>query len=207
MWKATAWNRPGSDLHSSSPEPVSNIQSHMTLQNWKTTCKPSQHADSRGVADVSLTLTHRKEARQRNRPPVNQHSKNKLQSRTAGRLQSWSPEPEDKPHLTESCWLSSCCWKTEEKLARLLNHLERLRQILCLNTNNGTGCWRSNTRTTKTEILLFLKLQVFCVFVCLFVLSLVCLFMFVHLSSLTSLFFCLSVLFVFVLLVLLLWVN
>jgi hypothetical protein len=51
----------------------------------------------------------------------------------------------------------------------------RLRQSLCLNTNTKIGCWRSNTRTTKTEILLFLNPEFFCVFVSLFVLFLVCL--------------------------------
>jgi hypothetical protein len=30
--------------------------------------------------------------------------------------------------------------KTEEKLARLPNHLARLRQSFCLNTNTRTGC-------------------------------------------------------------------
>jgi hypothetical protein len=45
---------------------------------------------------------------------------------------------------------------------------------LCLNTNSRTGCWRSNTKTTKTEILLFLNLEFFCVFVCLLVLFPVC---------------------------------
>jgi hypothetical protein len=32
--------------------------------------------DSRGLADGSLTLSQRKGARLRNKPPVNQHSKN-----------------------------------------------------------------------------------------------------------------------------------
>jgi hypothetical protein len=114
--------------------------------------------------------------------------------RTAGGLQSWFPEPEDNiqtqtatPHWGRS-WLSSCCWKTEKKkLVRLPSHLVRLRQSLCLNTNTNTGCWRSNTRTTKTEILLFLNLEFFCV--CLFVCFVFCLCVFMHLSLLISLFF------------------
>jgi hypothetical protein len=50
----------------------------------------------------------------------------------------------------------------------LPNHLARLRQSLCLNINTRTGCWRSNTRATKTETLLFLNLEFFgcCLFVC-----------------------------------------
>jgi hypothetical protein len=48
-------------------------------------------------------------------------------------------------------------------------------QSFCLNTNTRTGCWRSNTRTTKTDILLFLNVEVFvslfvCFISCLFVL-------------------------------------
>jgi hypothetical protein len=39
----------------------------------------------------------------------------------------------------------------------------RLTQNLCLYTNTKNGCWRSNTRTTKTEILLFLNLEFLCV--------------------------------------------
>jgi hypothetical protein len=38
--------------------------------------KPSQHADSRGLANGSLTLSQRKRARQRNKPPANQHREN-----------------------------------------------------------------------------------------------------------------------------------
>jgi hypothetical protein len=72
---------------------------------------------------------------------------------------------EATPHWGRS-WLSSCCWKTEEILARLPNHLVRQRQNLSLNTNTKTGCWRSNFRTTKTAILLFLNLEFFCVFFC-----------------------------------------
>jgi hypothetical protein len=48
----------------------------------------------------------------------------------------------------------------------LPNHLVRLRQSFCLNTSTRNGCWRSNTRTIKTEILLFLNMEFFYVFVC-----------------------------------------
>jgi hypothetical protein len=58
------------------PQPVRSIQSQTTLQNWKTISKPSQHTDSSGLADRSLTLPQRKGARQRNKPPVNQNSEN-----------------------------------------------------------------------------------------------------------------------------------
>jgi hypothetical protein len=61
---------------SSSPEPVSSTQSQTALQNWKTNSKPSQHDDSRGLADGSLNLPQRKEARQRNKLPVHKHSEN-----------------------------------------------------------------------------------------------------------------------------------
>jgi hypothetical protein len=94
--------------------------------------------------------------------------------------------------------------KDKGKLASLPNHLARLRQSIYLNTSTRTGCWRSNTRTTKTEILLFLNLEGFfwcvCLFIspswflwvfCLFVLGLFCLFLYCC----------------FVLLVLLLWVS
>jgi hypothetical protein len=39
--------------------------------------------------------------------------------------------------------------------------LARLWQDYSLNTNTRTGCWRSNTRTTVTEISLFLHLNFF----------------------------------------------
>jgi hypothetical protein len=55
---------------------VSNIQSQMTLQNWKTISKSSQHADSRGQADGTLTLSQGKGAKQRNKPQVNQQGEN-----------------------------------------------------------------------------------------------------------------------------------
>jgi hypothetical protein len=67
-------------------------------------------------------------------------------------------------------WLRSCCWKTGKKLVSLPNHLVRIRHSFYLNANVRTGCWRSNTRTIKTEILLFLNLECFYVFVYLFVL-------------------------------------
>jgi hypothetical protein len=38
--------------------------------------EPSQHADSRGLADGSLTMPQRKKARQRYKLQVNNHSKN-----------------------------------------------------------------------------------------------------------------------------------
>jgi hypothetical protein len=51
----------------------------MTLQNGKTNSQPSQHVDSRGPDDGSLTLSQRKGVRKRNKLPVNQHSKNPTQ--------------------------------------------------------------------------------------------------------------------------------
>jgi hypothetical protein len=61
--------------------------------------------------------------------------------------------------------------RQKKKKQTLPNHLARLQQSFCLNTNTRTGCGRRNTRTqTKTEILLFPNLE----FVCLFVLFLVC---------------------------------
>jgi hypothetical protein len=67
----------------------------MTLQNCKTNSKPSQHSDRRGLFDGSLTLPQRKEARQRNKSPVNKHSEN-----PTPRQESWWTtelilEPED----------------------------------------------------------------------------------------------------------------
>jgi hypothetical protein len=56
--------------------PVSNSQSQMTLQNWKTVSKTSQHTDSRGPANRSLTCPKKEGAKQRNKPSVNQHSEN-----------------------------------------------------------------------------------------------------------------------------------
>jgi hypothetical protein len=35
----------------------------------------------------------------------------------------------------------------DRKIKTLPNHLERLQQTFCLNSNTRTGCWRSNTRT------------------------------------------------------------
>jgi hypothetical protein len=37
--------------------------------------------------------------------------------------------------------------KNRTKKKPLPNHLMRLQQSFCLNTNTRTGCWRSNTRT------------------------------------------------------------
>jgi hypothetical protein len=62
----------------------------------------------------------------------------------------------------------------KKNLASLYNHLARLRQSFCLSTNTRTACWRCNTRTTKTEILLFLNIEFF-LSVCLCVLFPVCL--------------------------------
>jgi hypothetical protein len=80
-------------------------------------------------------------------------------------------------------------------VARLHNHLAKLRQSFCLNTNTRTGCWRINTRTNKTEILLFLNLEFLCVFVCLLCFLFVSLCLFVHLCPLISLGCCCFVLF------------
>jgi hypothetical protein len=162
----------------------------MTLQNWKIISKPSQHVDSRGPADGSLTLPQRKGTRQRNKPQVNQHTGNPTPKQDSW----WVTElisgtwGQATAHWERSLQ-SSCHWKTEEKLGRLPNHLVRLRQSLCLNTNTRTGCWRSNTRITKTEILLFLNLEFLCVFVCLFYFLFVCPCVFVHFSLLISLVF------------------
>jgi hypothetical protein len=202
------WNRAESSPQSSYLEPASNIQSQMTWQNWKTISKPAYHADSREPADGSLTLPQRKGMRQRNKPPINQHSKIPTLNQdgwwpTELIFRNWE---QPTPHWGRSS-LSSCHWKTgKNKLANLPNHLARLRQSFCLNTNTKTGCWRSNTRTTNTEILLFLNLECFYAFVCLF-------------SSLFGcpeplsvdffgfLFCCCLFPFFFVLLVLLLWVS
>jgi hypothetical protein len=56
---------------------------------------------------------------------------------------------------------------------RLPNNLAKLRQSFCLNTNTRTGYWKSNTRKTKTEILLLLNLEFF-LYVCLFSSLFVC---------------------------------
>jgi hypothetical protein len=48
----------------------------MAVKNCKTNSKPSQHADSRGPGDGSLTLPQRKVVRQRSKPQVNKHSEN-----------------------------------------------------------------------------------------------------------------------------------
>jgi hypothetical protein len=50
----------------------------------------------------------------------------------------------------------------EEKLVKLPNHLARLRQSFCLNTNTRTGCRRSSIKTPKTVILFFLNWKCFC---------------------------------------------
>jgi hypothetical protein len=53
---------------------VSNTQNQIAPQNCKTNSEPSQHADSRGVVDGSLTLPQRKGVRQRNKPLINKYS-------------------------------------------------------------------------------------------------------------------------------------
>jgi hypothetical protein len=112
-------------------------------------------------------------------PPVNQHSENPTPKQDGW----WATElisgtwGQATPHWGRS-WLSSRHWKTGEKMVRLPNHLVKLRQSLCLNTNTRAGCCRSNTRTTKNEILLFLNLEFF-LCICLFVFFLICLFVFV----------------------------
>jgi hypothetical protein len=76
----------------------------------------------------------------------------------------------------------------------------KTKETFCLNTNTRTGCWRSNSRITKTEILFFLNLEFFmCLFDHLFVLFPVCL---STLLLISLVFFFFSF---FVLLVLLLW--
>jgi hypothetical protein len=118
----------------------------------------------------------------RNKPPVIKQSENTTPKQDGWWDTELIPEPEDniQTQTTTShwgrTWLSRCHWKTEEILARLPNHLARLRQSFCLNTHTRAGCWRSNTRTTRTEILLFLNLELFCYFVSLFVLFLIYLF-------------------------------
>jgi hypothetical protein len=51
--------------------------------------------DSRELAEGSLTLAQRKGARQRNKPPIKQHSKKPNSKEGQWWLQSCSPEPED----------------------------------------------------------------------------------------------------------------
>jgi hypothetical protein len=93
--------------------------------------------------------------------------------------------------------------KKRKKMASLPNHLAWLRQSFCLNTNTRIGCWRSNTRTSKTEILLLLNLEFFYVFLFFFL----CLFFCVYLSTSPCWFLWFSFFSFFVLLVLLLWVS
>jgi hypothetical protein len=96
-----------------------------------------------------------------------------LFSRTWGQYTSSNHHTSLRKELTKQLPLKD---RKKKKLVRLPNHLGRLRQSLCLNTRMRTGCWRSNTTTTKTEILLFLNLEIFCVFVWLVSLFPVCLF-------------------------------
>jgi hypothetical protein len=95
-------------------------------------------------------LAQRNGARKRNKPPVNKHSEKptakldiwwttELISRMWGHhsnLNSLAEGGADQAAATE-----------REKKKTLPNHLVRLQQSFCLNTNTSTGCWRSNTRT------------------------------------------------------------
>jgi hypothetical protein len=85
-----------------------------------------------------------------------------------------------REELTKQLPLKDRGKKTLAKLPN--NHLARIRQSLCLNTSTRTGCWMSNSRTTKPEILLFLNLESFCVVIWLFVCFVSCLFVCVCLS-------------------------
>jgi hypothetical protein len=173
----------------------------MTLKNWKSdqtiiTCW--QLGASWQISDSPL----RKGVKQRNKPPTSQHRKNpnpkqdgfwtiELISRTWGK---------DTPYWRSS-WLRSCHWKTgKKKTGESPQPPGKTKETFCLNTNTRTGCWRSNSRITKTEILFFLNLEFFmCLFDHLFVLFPVCL---STLLLISLVFFFFSF---FVLLVLLLW--
>jgi hypothetical protein len=64
-----------------------------------------------------------------------------LNLRTAGKLKL--------PHLTEegADQVATAERQEEKKHYLQANHLARLQQSFCLNTNTHTGCWKSNTRT------------------------------------------------------------
>jgi hypothetical protein len=145
----------------------------MTLQNWKIISKPSQHADSRGwLMDHWPCSRERGKAKKQGPSKLTQW---KLNSK-AEQLVSYRADPQNlRTHTNSNCHTS-----LKEELTKQLplkdrrktgktppNHMVRLRQRLCLNTNIRAGCWRSYTRTTKTKILLFLNLEVF-LCVCLF---------------------------------------
>jgi hypothetical protein len=100
--------------------------------------------------------------------PSKSTPKPQLQSTMASGPQSRSLKPEDKPYLTEGGADVAAATERQEKkkLASLPNKLLRLRQIFCLNTNTRTECWKSNTRTTKNEIQLFLNLEFLFLCVC-----------------------------------------
>jgi hypothetical protein len=126
----------------------------MTLQNCKTISKPSQHAESRGLTDESLTLPQRKGVRQRKQEERKQskHAQQKPNSK-AGQLVDYRSDSGTLklklPHLTEGGADQAAVTERQKikKKKTLPNYLARLQQSFSLNTNTRTGCWRSNTRT------------------------------------------------------------
>jgi hypothetical protein len=85
-------------------------------------------------------LPQKKGARQRNKPPVNQHSK--THSKTGwlvgyrADLQNLRPSHTSlREELTKELLL-----KDRRKAGKTPNHLARLRQSFCLNTNTRAGC-------------------------------------------------------------------
>jgi hypothetical protein len=54
-----------------------------------------------GLAERTLTLSQRKGARPRNKPPIKQHSENSTTKQNGWWATELILEPEDKPHLTE----------------------------------------------------------------------------------------------------------
>jgi hypothetical protein len=85
----------GSSQQSSSPEPVSTIQSQTTLKNWKIISKPSQHSDSRGPADGSLTFAPEKGGEAKKQALVIKHSENPTPKQDSWWATEVIPEPED----------------------------------------------------------------------------------------------------------------
>jgi hypothetical protein len=85
-------------------------------------------------------LPQRKGERQRNKPPVSQHSK----SPTPKQNGWWATELISGTVITSHTSLSEELTRQmplkEEKLVRLPSHFVRLRQSFCLNTNIRTGC-------------------------------------------------------------------
>jgi hypothetical protein len=106
-------------------------------------------------------LPQRKGVRQRNKPPINQHSEkhnSKAGWLVGHRTDLWNLRTSHaslREELTKQLPLKD----RKKNLVSLPNHLVRLRQSFCLNTNTRTWCRKSNTRSTKTEILLFLNLE------------------------------------------------